>query len=83
MRASYLRQIAQPVAAGAPVLRPSRRWPLRAGEERVPASPSTTMPPQPELFEAKADAEFIQAATDVGGFQGRVDSQRFEHIGGA
>src|SRR5437899_2439356 len=54
MRASYLRQIARPVAAEVPVLNPSRRWPLRADEQRVPAPPSATMPQQPEPAAAKA-----------------------------
>ena len=39
MRTSYLQQIARPPAAHAPQLTPSRRWPLRAGEERPPAAP--------------------------------------------
>ena len=47
MRISYLRQIAQPLAGGAPALRPSRRWPLRADEERASTPRSATRPPPP------------------------------------
>jgi len=37
MPASYLRALASPLAGAAPLLRPSRRWPMRSGEERPPA----------------------------------------------
>ncbi len=44
MVGSYLRGIARPMAVKAPLLRPSRRWPLRAGEGRPPA-PETAAGP--------------------------------------
>jgi hypothetical protein len=44
MRASYIRQIARPFGVPAPQLTPSRRWPLRTGEERPPAIPTVAEP---------------------------------------
>ncbi len=56
MRASYLRQIAQPFDARTPPLTPSRRWPMRVGEERPPAAVDASDPfpavPQPPIAEA-------------------------------
>jgi hypothetical protein len=46
-RSSYLRQIAQPLVTSTPLLTSPRRWPVRAGEERValPAIvPATSRP---------------------------------------
>lgn len=45
-RGSYLQQVAPPVQTWGPQLVPSRRWPLRAGEERqaAPADPFASRP---------------------------------------
>lgn len=58
MRAgAYLRGIAQPVAAGAPLLTPARRWPLRPGDERPAAVPDAQPP--------TAAASAPRARTDI------------------
>jgi hypothetical protein len=44
MRMPYLRQLTQPLTGGVSALRPSRRWPMRADEQRVPVQASPRPP---------------------------------------
>jgi hypothetical protein len=44
MRMPYLRQLTQPLTAGVSALKPSRRWPMRADEQRVPVQTSPRPP---------------------------------------
>jgi hypothetical protein len=55
MRMPYLRQLTQPLTAGVSALKPSRRWPMRADEQRVPAQASP-LPPANEPIERAAAA---------------------------
>jgi hypothetical protein len=57
MRMRYLRQLTQPLTAGVSALKPSRRWPMRADEQRVPAQASPLSPANEPIERGRVAAQ--------------------------